>query len=82
MIQSEAGYTSHHQKDEALARSIIAAFSDLNRLRDYFICCRKYARAAVRRAFMKAMAASPSSTGKSRGSLFFYLVKYYAHRPP
>lgn len=68
--------------EDPLARQIAETFQDLNCLRSYIVCCRKYPTAIVSRAFQAARSFPQARIKKSRAALFFYLVKHYAHQAP
>lgn len=70
------------QKEDSFALHIAESFRDLERLRSYVICCRKYPPAVIDRAFNEAQSFPQAQIRKSRAAIFFYLVKRYAHQAP
>lgn len=68
------------RKQDPFARQIAETFGDLDRLRSYDICCRKYPLALIQRAFRDALNVPEAQIKKSRAAIFFYLVKRYAHQ--
>lgn len=67
---------------DSFARHIAESFHDLERLRSYVICCRKYQPTIIKRAFIEAQNFPQAQIRKSRAAIFFYLVKQYAHQAP
>jgi hypothetical protein len=67
---------------DSLADDIARAFSEAEHLHRYKICCSKYPRWVIERAFKAAQTFPSERIKKSRAAIFFYLVKQYAHKSP
>jgi hypothetical protein len=72
----------HHKQDEALAFEIAHMFGELEDLDKFAIYCCKYPRWIIKKAYQNAKTIPPERIKKSRGAVFFYLVKQYAHTSP
>lgn len=64
-----------------LAESIAATLNDLSRVDKYLIYCHKYPVSVISRALEDAQATPQKLIKKSRGHLFLFLAKRYAHEP-
>lgn len=72
--------TQLHSEQDSLAYDIARAFSETDHLYKYQVCCSKYPRWVIEKAFNVAKTFPPERIKKSRAAIFFYLAKQYAHR--
>jgi hypothetical protein len=80
MVQAPVDKFRPRTKREHIASMIAESFSDLQRIKLYSNCCKKYPLRIVLTAFSEAKAFPEVRIKKSRAALFFYLVKTYAHQ--
>lgn len=63
-----------------LAYTIAKTFNEIDQIKQYINCCKRYSSQVIHRAFSEAKATDQSSIKRSRAALFFYLVKLYGEQ--
>lgn len=72
----------NYNQDDALTFEIAQMFGEPEDLNKFAICCRKYPRWILERAYQVAKSIPPERIKKSQAAVFFYFVKQYAHKAP
>lgn len=67
---SELTHQPLQRGEDSFALHIAESFCDLDRLRSYVICCRKYPPAIIKRAFNEAQSFPQAQIRKSRAAIF------------
>lgn len=72
--------TQANNTPTALAGELAKAFDEVEYIHRYAVCCGKYPRWAIEKAFKDAQSFPRERIKKSRAAIFFYLVKQYARK--